>query len=472
MKWITPAFVAFGCGSTVEAGGDPGRETGPCIEYQCLGGQLVCLSDLCVDPNAVTGPSTEDPSVSSDPTADSSGGGGVPNSNQVDILFVIDNSGSMGEEQGLIASNISSFFNVLEGAGADWRVGVTTTDNGNPWCSTTSPESGKLQLSSCLGRTGEFVFNGNPPADATGPACTDRCQFDTISTVPTTTELDDESKSRPWIESSGGTTNLAAVGGIVPTPVEAFQCFAPQGIAGCGFEQHLESMYKALLRSDMDAESQYGFLRSSAMLVVIIISDEVDCSYNNEHQSIFSTESMGGDPSVFWSDPTASAPTSAVCWRAGIECTGGPGTYNECHAANKSESGAVDVSDAEAVLHPISRYAEYLQGIEDLRKDTMPAQEVMVALIAGVPPGYDSGASEIMYVDATSPFEQNDYGIGAGCVNNATTPPAVARPPVREREVAEAFAIEGGRDLYSICNDDYSQALGTIAERIVARFGQ
>ena len=54
----------------------------------------------------------------------------------VDILFVIDNSGSMGEEQGTLAANFASFIEVLERpeVKANYRIGITTTDNGNPWC--------------------------------------------------------------------------------------------------------------------------------------------------------------------------------------------------------------------------------------------------------------------------------------------------------------------------------------------------
>ncbi|MBV1861358.1 MAG: VWA domain-containing protein, partial [Nannocystaceae bacterium] len=45
-----------------------------------------------------------------------------------DILFVIDNSGSMGEEQAILANNFGSFIEVLEADGveANYRVGVTT----------------------------------------------------------------------------------------------------------------------------------------------------------------------------------------------------------------------------------------------------------------------------------------------------------------------------------------------------------
>ena len=46
--------------------------------------------------------------------------------NQADILFIIDNSQSMQEEQMEVARKISNFFSKIQGL--DWRVGIITTD--------------------------------------------------------------------------------------------------------------------------------------------------------------------------------------------------------------------------------------------------------------------------------------------------------------------------------------------------------
>jgi hypothetical protein len=45
-----------------------------------------------------------------------------------DILFVIDDSQSMAEEQALLSQNFSAFVEVLSDSYADWQVGVVTTD--------------------------------------------------------------------------------------------------------------------------------------------------------------------------------------------------------------------------------------------------------------------------------------------------------------------------------------------------------
>lgn len=45
----------------------------------------------------------------------------------VDFLWVVDNSGSMSEEQDSVVESLGSFVEVLDSFGADWQVGVTTT---------------------------------------------------------------------------------------------------------------------------------------------------------------------------------------------------------------------------------------------------------------------------------------------------------------------------------------------------------
>jgi hypothetical protein len=53
---------------------------------------------------------------------------GQPPKAAADILFVIDDSGSMGEEQANLAKNFDNFFATLKGSGLDYQVGIVTTD--------------------------------------------------------------------------------------------------------------------------------------------------------------------------------------------------------------------------------------------------------------------------------------------------------------------------------------------------------
>jgi hypothetical protein len=381
----------------------------------------------------------------------------------VDILFVIDNSGSMAEEQALLSANFSSFIEVLEDpkVRANYRIGVTTTDAGNPRCpsATYKPEGGDLVLSSCQDRAalGEFVYRDEDFSFA----CDDFCSKSDadVRILPTTTALDEEPKPRGWLESIEGVTNVEGFDNMV----EAFQCYGPQGVAGCGFESHLESMYLALASaSDPNSKTNYGFVRDTAILSVVVISDEVDCSYSPGAGEIFTTNK------VFWNDPGDPAPSSALCWKAGVQCDGAGPTYSDCHAENYDLEGNPGASDEDAVLRPIKKYVDFLQGIENAKKDIDPKQEVLVSMIAGVPVGYEGGNTPLVYEDSTDPTFQADFGIGPGCILPSTDPAiedSTAVPPVREREFAEAFEVDG-KNLYSICQPSYREALDAIARAI------
>jgi hypothetical protein len=65
------------------------------------------------------------------PTVDAAG------CQKIDVLFVIDNSGSMGQEQANLIANFPGFISVLDASGLDYRVAVTTTGRDYSWQMTT-----------------------------------------------------------------------------------------------------------------------------------------------------------------------------------------------------------------------------------------------------------------------------------------------------------------------------------------------
>jgi hypothetical protein len=295
------------------------------------------------------------------------------------------------------------------------------------------------------------VWNGAEMVDATQEACLDICPHDDIDVVPTTTAVDATPSARPWLESIAGQSNLPD--GV--TLAEALGCFLPQGIAGCGFEQHLESAYKSVNRSHDPEETSYGFLRDGALLAVVFVSDEADCSHNAEWNTIFQPTENGGNE-VFWSDPdNQNSPTSALCWNAGVTCTGAGTPFDECHAQDK-DLNATEIYGAvepDAVLFPLSRYVEELS-----------VRPTYLAEIAGVPAGYAEGLGSMEYSLGTDTQHQIDYGIGPACESTAGS----AVPSVRVRELVEQVDA-GERNSFSICAPDLSPAFEVIAQRIVAR---
>jgi len=369
----------------------------------------------------------------------------------VDILVVVDNSGSMAEAQAALAQAMDALVGLLTcDAGVDFRVGFTTTDMGNPMCSGTTPEGGKLRLSSCRVRASEFVYTGTqPPTDVFDQTCGDVCVYDDLGVVPTVTDEDPQPAQRPWIELRNGAANVS-----VPL-ADALACAAPQGIDGCGFESPLEAMARAIEQANDPSSSNYGFLRDDAALVVIIVTDEADCSARPSAAEIFDGEGS----KVFWSDPGVLFPTSAVCWNAGVSCTGGPGFYDTCDPVNKDASGTEGVLDDNAVLFPLARYVEALQAIRDA------GRPVAVQFITGVPPGY-AVPGDITYQDASDPTYQDQFGIGPGC----SSPDGEGVPPVRLRDVAEAMRVSPAEPpLSSVCAPStyataIRRAVGSVAE--------
>lgn len=360
-------------------------------------------------------------------------GGGVTD---LDIIFVVDDTNSMGLAQRRLALAMDSFSARLDDDGVDYRIGITSTDVGNPWCASSS-EAGQFVASSCRERLEDFVFAAT--IDVTIEACLSLCEHDEIDLLPTTTDLDPIATPRPWIERIDGETNLP----VGVSPAEAMRCMIPQGIAGCGFEQPLEAGYRAVARAQVNSENQYGFFRDGADVLVVYVTNEVDCSYNPDEETIFLPDGLH----TFWSIPDAGVPSSAVCWNAGTACVGGPGEYDDCQPANYDEFGMVVPEDF-AVMHPVSRYVDQLEALED-------GKVVNVAVLTGVGPDYQDGG-DISYADSKDIDFQNAFGIAPGCNGPDDE---FALPPVRLRAVGEAFIDAPDRNLYSLCGDFFCEPL-------------
>ncbi|MCA9655315.1 MAG: VWA domain-containing protein [Myxococcales bacterium] len=380
----------------------------------------------------------DDPSATSDGSDGSEGSDGgsdtgvVPTERAVDIVFVVDNSGSMGEEQAKLVQGVDALVNALDGAvpPVDYRIAVTTTDNGNPWCQTTTPEAGTFRGTSCRSRSSDFVFEGATVIDSTEEACLSVCDQENLGL------------SVPWIDVARSTGTTNAPGGDVAS---ALHCLLPQGINGCGFEQPLESLSMALLRAESPGNPNAGFLRPGALLAVVLVTDEVDCSTNPSHDTVF----LPDGNRVFWSDPGTPAPSSAVCWNAGVQCTG-TSPYDDCLPVNLDEDGSPVAGDPEieAVMRPLAGYVEELSD-----------RGAYVMAINGVGPG-----GSVIYADSLEdPQFQEDFGIGPGCSSLSGR----AVPPVRIRHLVQS--VSGPGNLHSICDQDFGPAFASMAAGILSR---
>ncbi len=301
----------------------------------------------------------------------------VSSNRDIDILFVVDDSDSMAQEQGSLARNFPEFVRVLESIGdlPDLHLGVVSSDVG------TAP----YEVADCEGDGDDGLLQ----VPATCPALTD---------------------GRRYIE------NLAdpdAPGGrrvnVDPatTMAEQFACMAELGVGGCGFEQHLESMRRALDGRNGD------FLRDDAFLAVIFIQDEDDCSASD--RAVFDA----GDPGL-------GALSSFRCFEYGVRCEPddprAPGPREDC------------------VPRGDSSYIEDVQSyVEFLRSRKADPGRVIVAGIAGaagpvsveVDPNRDTGELWTPPVCTVCP------GGGSGCAIDSAL--VSARPTVRLHALLDAF---------------------------------
>jgi hypothetical protein len=403
-------LAATACGRTPpdflsnDGGGAGSSSTGPMLEPEESTGQINCVDapELCVVDLSLR--------------------------RAVDILFVIDNSGSMGSEQGTLARSFGTFVDVLESqqVGANYRIAVTTTDS-----------LGRIRATSCRSRLEEFISDGPfGYNDERQRGCLDHCLIDEVGLAS------------PWVEKSNGQTNLPS--GV--TMAQALQCIGPQGISGFGFEAPLESMRLTLL------DTGSGFVRDDALLAVIFVTDEEDCSMSDENLGWINTEGQ-----VYWSSPDRIS--SGACWRAGVSCTGGPGVYDDCFSEDKGYSGLPTNDPEEAVLYPAQRYVDALTQLAAAKQALGGQSQVLIAVLAGVPLDYpETGVN--LYADSPDAEFNQEYGIGPACALGTETlddPPGI--PAVRLREFAEAFAADGP-NIFSICADDYGVALEGIADAI------
>ena len=375
---------------------------------------------------------------------------------KVDILFVIDDSGSMGEEQGALAANFSALVEQLESieVGADYRIGITTTDNPHPFCEN-GGELGVLQMRTCLSHIDDFEFNGDDRRDE---ACRSRCpaELEGLAPVPTALEDGGALAPRPWLERSDLATNVPE--GI--TTAQALACWGPQGLRGCSYEAPLEAVLAAFARSEDDGDPATGFLRDDALLQVVIVTDEVDCSMAPGGEDAFDPD---GTRTLWNGYPGEYAP-SGVCWRAGTACQSLPDGRTECVPADIDSEGRPATAE-DAVLFPVSRYIDALRELDERKRAHMRTDDpqVLLSVIAGVPQGWDGAPLDYGPGDDQEFFDQ--FGVGAGCRSDM----GQAVPPARILSVASEL---GSANVFSICDGDYRPALQAIGGRLVEQLSR
>jgi hypothetical protein len=339
----------------------------------------------------------------------------------VDLLFVIDNSNSMGEEQDALATKFDRLIESLrsEKLGQDRPDGPPCTAADRRNCRIPNVRIGVV--SSDLG-AGNYSL---PSCEVAGG---DKGRLQT-----TARSADCPLPKEPWISYVNGVTNVA--GGPAGDPVgqvrEAFKCIAMLGVGGCGFEQQLEAARRAL-----DDKVNPGFLRKDAFLAVVFITDEDDCSA--QKPQLFDPAQQGV------TDPLGPL-TSFRCTEFGVSCDKNgrqPGVRNGC----------VPGFDW---LHKVEEYGKFFASVKPLGRTFLFA-------IAGPEGPFEVG------LDGPRPI------LKASC--QGTTGNAV--PAVRLASVVKSMGERRGyfnRGVdpagkpveVNICSNDYAPALRLIGDQLI-----
>lgn len=165
-----------------------------------------------------------------------------------DILFVVDNSGSMADEQANLAANFEFFINQIQGSG-DYQIAIVTTDqSGSP------PEKAGLI---------EYTYlTSHPYQPAIGNNYNSACY-----------DLPDIAHGC----FRGPNPDRRIIRSTQPASeqISDFQANVMVGSCGSGTETGLKSM-RAALEQTGPSQCNSGFLRPDANLVVIFVSDEED----------------------------------------------------------------------------------------------------------------------------------------------------------------------------------------------------
>ena len=378
----------------------------------------------------------------------------------VDLLIMVDNSGSMMEEQQILAEQFFPLINHL-----------TQPIQGDP--SWSFPRVENLNVALVTSDMGlQYGDNGDTSLSPWGvPTCDVKDHGDNGAFMPindSVTEMsipDDFIECEPYgnqcpdgfecaddgfCDSSDDTnlvactddgSDLFATSASVPNSDIAAQtaCLALQGTRGCGFEQQLEAMLRG-------AETHPSFIEDNHVLAVVVVSDEEDCSIE--------------DPALF----------STPEWLSAVE------QNIACNANATNESYLFDPA----------RYHDRLKALKGGRDDA-----VVFSAIVGVPnteespcegTGTELAAAECLdltemeivpqeFVDPPTGSQYVHFRPACTRTNSETgMDMTVARPGRRFVKVAEDFGDDGF--VQSICNEDWGPGLESVGDAIAQKLTQ
>ena len=385
----------------------------------------------------------------------------------LDVLLVIDNSGSMATEQMRLSAELDRFIRILSlGDRApelpaekdrsntlryfnpvkSLHLGIVTTNVGG----IDDPFGDGEAINACrhLGDAGKLQ-NGTMVAQAGVTANTSlRQEFESYAPGEVVLPADPSCAIEP------GPRYLEFVPAAAVNAEEVitrFRCTARVGVRGCAFEQPFEAMMRALpppadaqghwsyppgARNHLNIERGHlynaGFLRENALLAVLHISDEDDCSIN-----------FGAGKQLFDNTPNSEA-----------EMMFGKKINLRCGLFGHDPK----------LTWPVEHYAEYLRAL----KPGHP-ERVLFSAIVGVPQDAAGLSHDDLLARPDMNFvEEGDSGLWRpSCVRTDPMNPARPDKAIPPRRFVQLAKLLGERaSLHSICADNYGPVLASLIDRV------
>jgi hypothetical protein len=265
---------------------------------------------------------------------------------------------------------------------------------------------------------------------------------------------------------------------------DVFSCLAQSmGVAGCGQEHQLQAARVALIPQTGINDANIGFLRPNATLAIVLVTDEDDCSANND-------PTKNDDMFNMVSKRDAGDTVSLRCAARGHLCGGQPipdydpavgytGTgpfshpFSDCSAKDQ-----LDPNHPDQTYLPLYRVQEMIDSVNYV-KGAQAHQKILVSGIIGWPPGPNDTALPASLVrsdsyridkDTTSlPASQNTlWDYMPICWNPAQTSADgniyKAYGGFRLKKFIDSFGDKG--QVFSICNSDFTNAMTQIGNAI------
>ena len=358
--------------------------------------------------------------------------------NKVDILFVIDNSPSMTPKQKELKNQFPGFMDKLDTFSPAWyHIGVVTSDLG----------AGPMSLgnNACVPGGQGGKLQALPAVSASLTNCS-HVGNDTKSGM-----------SANYIDYNQIThTNNLPTGQDVKT---TFTCMASVGDTGCGFEHQLESAFRALKQDNADtATANQGFLRDDALLVVVFVTDEDDCSAPQQTDLFDPSKTQYGV-----------ANSSFRCTQFGLEY-GDPPTFTlpGTEGTWMSIAPAPNLTNSTmGQLFDVNRYISLFKNPKASGGIKQNPDDVILVGITG-PVNNDS-----IDVKVTTPCENNRNVMSCPVLMHSCTLPSdpvnfFGDPAVRINTVINSLTNSKHTVARSTCDTPYKDALDALAAAINA----